>query len=96
MTTCVYSSALNFKEDILVGKLGEAGSDDCFPQNILNQDIVFGLFYNFFFTLSFELSFEKIPNSSASFMFKNTKFKPNVCRTWTNKINKIKGIALQL
>ena len=92
----MYSSALNFKEDILVGKLGEAGSDDCFPQNILNQDIVFGLFYNFFFTLSFELSFEKIPNSSASFMFKNTKFKPNVYRTWTNKINKIKGIALQL
>jgi len=46
----VYSSALNFKEDILVRKLGEAGSDDCFPQNILNQEIVFGLFYNFFFT----------------------------------------------
>ena len=75
MTTCVYSSALNFKEDILVRKLGEAGSDDCFPQNILNQDIVFGLFYNFS-PLSFELSFKKIPNSSASFMFKNTKFKP--------------------
>lgn len=34
VTTSVYSSVLNFKEDILVGKLGEARSDDCFPQNI--------------------------------------------------------------
>lgn len=76
MTTSVYSSVLNFKENILVGKLGEARSDDCFPQNILNQDIMFGLFYNFFSPLGLELSLEKIPNSSGSLRFKNTKFKP--------------------
>ena len=98
VTTCVYSSALNFKEDILVGKLEEARSDDCFPQNIINQNIVFGLFYHFFFNhlvLNYLQKKFQILQALSGLRTLNLSLS-NVWNTWTKKINKIKGIALQL